>query len=156
MALREGVKGGLSPQSLNFELPSHCICVPRSRRRRHGAGRPTSLHSQHLHTGGRALTKTKMKTKALLGAATLQVAVAVTSTDWSSNVSPSLLLPMVVPQRTSGGPRLLSSGSWVGAGPVLKAGPSKGKKGREGASGTLVFSLKGTQRVRYRGETQAS
>lgn len=58
--------------------------VSRSRRRRPGAERLISLHSLPLHTGVGALMKTKMKMKALQGAATLQVAM-VTSTDWSSN-----------------------------------------------------------------------
>lgn len=61
--------------------------VSRSRRRRPGAEQLISLHSLPLHTGVGALMKTKMKTKALQGAATLQVAM-VTSTDWSSNGNP--------------------------------------------------------------------
>lgn len=71
--------------------------VSRSRRRRPGAEQLISLHSLPLHTGVGALMKTKMKTKALQGAATLQVAM-VTSTDWSSNGNPP---PAGVSQSTS-------------------------------------------------------
>lgn len=86
--LKGVVLGRLWLQGVNCKFP--LICVPRSRRRRPGAERPTSLHSPHLRTGGGALMKTRMRMKALQGAAILQVAMVVTSTDWSSNVN---LLP---------------------------------------------------------------
>lgn len=80
------------------------ICVSRSRRRRRGAGRPTSPHSPRPRTGGGALTTTKMRTKALPGAAALQVAAVVTSTDWSSNGNPRST-PPPWPARTCGVPQ---------------------------------------------------
>lgn len=95
--------------------------------------------------------------KALRGAAALQVAAVVTSTDWSSNGNPHPLACKAlvrVPQATSvgGGPRsraeaLGQVGSEGGcAGPVLKAGPSEAQ--RDGARGSWAPALspKGTRR----------
>lgn len=171
-ALLDGTRVGLGAQcredwlgSLNFKPPLlPRICVPRSRRRRPEAGRPTSLHSPHLRTGGGASTKTRMRTKALREAAVLPVAVAVTSTDWSSNVDPAPahrrggLDPFLL--GTGWGPRQRRCARWglreaVGAGPALNTGPSKGRKDGEEASGTPVLSLKGVQRRKDRGENQA-
>lgn len=86
------------------------------------------------------MTRTRMRMKALQGAATLLVAMAETSTDWSSNVNPSLVLPVGVPQpapvfwEPGGGPgprwRCSARQGWREAGPVLKAGPSEGRRWR--------------------------
>ena len=101
------VKGGTVASEPTFEAScSIPICVSRSRRRRRGAGRPTSPRSPRPHTGGGALTTTKTRTKALLGAAALQVAAVVTLTDWSSDgnlrPTPQPDLACAVPQPTSG------------------------------------------------------
>lgn len=67
--------------------PTH-IGVLRSKKKRLGAEQPTSQPSLRLPTGAGALTKTRMRTKAPREAATLQVAMAGTSTDWFSNENP--------------------------------------------------------------------
>lgn len=97
--------------------------------------------------------KTKMRTKAPPGAAALQVAVVVTSTDWSSNGTldpPACPRLWGVPQPIwGGGPgrRQRRLATW-GLGEAVEAAPSKGKSDGAGAAG---LSLEGT--LRHGGQT---
>lgn len=76
--------------------------------------------------------KTRMRMKALLGAAALQVAMVVTSTDWSSNATPSLAcFYLWVSQPTSR--EALAPFFWQ-----LGGGPGPGR-------GTLPDGLRGRQ-----------
>lgn len=73
--------------------------------------------------------------KALLGAATLQGAMVVTSTDWSSNGNRPLAVCVCVfggqgPQPIVGRPGPLPSGNWVGAQIPGRAALPCGVKGR--------------------------
>ena len=131
-----GGEGGTVASEPTFEAScSIPICVSRSRRRRRGAGRPTSPRSPRPHTGGGALTTTKTRTKALLGAAALQVAAVVTLTDWSSDgnlrPTPQPDLACGVPQPTSGwgGPRSRAEAlSQVGSGGGHGGSPFQGRE----------------------------
>lgn len=150
-----GGEGGTVASEPTFEAScSIPICVSRSRRRRRGAGRPTSPRSPRPHTGGGALTTTKTRTKALLGAAALQVAAVVTLTDWSSDgnlrPTPQPDLACGVPQPTSGwggpGPGQRRSARW-GLGEAMEAAPSKGESDGAGAA-DLSLAGRETQRRR--------
>ncbi|KAL1774704.1 hypothetical protein HispidOSU_031701 [Sigmodon hispidus] len=97
--------------------------------------------------------KTRMKMKALQGAATLQVAM-VTSTDWSSNgnshlggVTANLRVGQVGLRAQAEHSAIWVLGSCGGI-PQGEAGPFEGKEDGEGPSGMSVYSLKGTEKLK--------